>query len=116
MTTAEKPTEAPDLTRVRQRHDRTGRYRIYVEDILIGAAEQVRTRGATGRRCTRWRGVPTRAAFTLNRIGAPAPPPEHVAPLPADHVRRDDAVRALVDHLHAVGAPGVADLYGVDHA
>lgn len=104
------------MTLVRTRRDRTGRQRVYVEDILIGAAEQVRTRGTTGKRCSRWRTVPTRAAFTLNVIGVPAPPPEHVAPLPADHVRRDDAVRALVDHLHAVGAPSVADLYGVDHA
>lgn len=104
------------MTLVRTRRDRTGRQRVYVEDILIGAAEQVRTRGTTGKRCSRWRTVPTRAAFTLNVIGVPVPPAEHVAPLPAEHMNADAAVRALVDHLRAVGAAGVAPLYGADRA
>lgn len=111
MTAPTAADAAPDMSLVRQRGDH-GTYRVYVADILIGRLDLVRTRGATGRRCSRWRGTPTRAAFTLNRIGAPIPPPEHLAPLPAEHARRPDAARALVTHLRACGAAGVAPLYG----
>ena len=104
------------MTSVRTRRDRTGRVRVYVHDILIGSAERVRTRGATGRRCTRWRAVPARAAYTLNRIGAPIPGPAAFIPLPAEHTAVDPAVRALVEHLRAAGAPAVAPAYGARRA
>lgn len=124
MTTAKAPAEAstPDMDLVRERRDRTGAYRLYVGDILIGRLDLVRTRNLSeryhveGTRCSRWRGTPTRVAWTLNRIGAPVPAADLLAPLPADRPTRPAAARALVEHLRAHDAAGVAPLYGADHA
>lgn len=112
MITPQAPT-APDLALVRQRRDRTGTSRLYVADILIGCLDHVRTRGATGRRCTRWQPTPSAAAWTMHRIGAPGPDRALLAPLPAVHTSRDDAARALLDHLRAAGAPAVDAAYGL---
>lgn len=120
MSTSSAPVEAPNLDLVRTRGDRTGRRRVYVGDILIGAVERIRTRNTASvrnRQCWRWRGVPTRAAFTLNRIGAPVPTdPAVFAPLPAEHESADPALLALVEHLRASGAEGVTPLYVGAHA
>lgn len=111
MTAQQAPAEAPDMTLVRKRRDPSGAYRVYVADILVGRLDLIRTRGTTGRHCSRWRGTPTRAAFTLNRIGATIPPAATFTPLPAEHLQPDGAMRALVDHLRAAGAASVEPLY-----
>lgn len=115
MTVPTAAAVAPNLDLVRTRRDRTRRQRVYIDDILIGSVESIRTRNtasARNRQCSRWRAIPARAAFTLNRIGAPVPDAAIFAPLPAVHLTADAAIAALAAHLRAAGAPGVAALYG----
>lgn len=107
----------PDLDGVREHRDRSGVYRLYVADVLIGQAARLHVKPPKGRRHWRWTATPTRAAFTLNRIGvAPPADPTLFLALPAVYVGRPDAIAALVEHLRASGAPAVDPLYGDPHA
>lgn len=107
----------PDLDGVRERRDRSGVFRLYVGDVLIGRAERLYVKPPKGRRHWRWTATATRAAFTLNRIGvAPPADPALFEPLPAEHEHRPDAIAALVAHLRAYGAAGVDPLYLDPHA
>lgn len=96
-------THAPDHLGIRSRRDR-----LYWGAEPIGRVARIRTTGATGKPCWRWRVACSVFAFGMDaKLHVPTrlyrPGPDEF--LPGLHTTRNDAVASLLTWLHARRAP-----------
>jgi hypothetical protein len=104
----------PTVASVPTRTARSGNgHRVYSEGSLLGYVEQYRTRGATGRTCTRWRASAAAMAFLAPGCPLTGVPARLYRPqldsqwLPGEHRSKHEAITALLAYLIANKAPAV---------